>query len=58
MEDDLGYNEENIVIQLILENSAIAVYYAAVDNNVMARYWKVSNKHNDVFIEDYIRINQ
>ena len=33
------------------------MYYAAVDNNVMARYWKVSNKHNDVIIEDYIRIN-
>jgi len=55
--DESYYNEENIVVQQIIENKAIAVYNNAVDDNSIARYWKISNNHNNTIIEDYIRTN-
>ena len=40
-----------------MENKAIAVCAAVVDDNLMAGYWKILNNHNDTIVEDYIRTN-
>ena len=57
-DEDSIYNKENTVIQLMMEYRAIAICDAAVDDNTMARYQKVSNGYNDVIIDDYIGTNK
>ena len=55
---ELYYNEENTVVQQIMKNKVITVCNAAVDDNSIAGYRKVSNNHNNTILEDYIGINK
>ena len=42
------------MVQDILNNSAIATCDASIDNEMMARIWKITNRYNNKILEDFI----
>ena len=48
-----SYNEENIIVEEIISYSAIAVYNASVNIDIMAKILRITNKHNDNIIEGF-----